>query len=92
MEYHSASDLFGNYRLIQQTGKPLNERSLLVKYFCDNLKRAPKYMGIRLAHYSIDQLYALQSAYKDRLTRSGRSTADKYFWYITKTVDKPLQD
>lgn len=49
-------------------------------------------MGIRLAHYSIDQLYALQSAYKDRLTRSGRSTADKYFWYITKTVDKSLQE
>jgi hypothetical protein len=40
---------------------------------------------MRLAHYNIDDLYALKSAYTDRLNRDGRLTARKYFYWMTKT-------
>ena len=85
MEYQAASDLFGQYRLLKKEGRALDERSTLIKYFCDELKREPRVVGIRLGHYNISQLYSLQSAYKDRLTRNGAETARKYWWAVTKT-------
>lgn len=86
MEFHTAADLFGNYRLIKPNGRAVNERAALIGWFADEVKRKPVLIGIRLAHYkTIDDLYGLQSAYKDRLTRNGKETADKYFWYITRT-------
>lgn len=83
-EFISASDLFGNYRLIKE-GKPLNERATLIAYFVKEIGREPKLMGIRLAHYNIGQLYALKSSYEDRVRRNDKTTADKYFWALTRT-------
>lgn len=87
----SLTDLIGNYRLMKPGGKIIDERSTLIGYFSEEVKRPAKTVGIRLAHYSLDQLYGLQAAYKDRLNRDGRVTADKYWWAMTRThsVDKP---
>lgn len=82
----SLADFFGTYRLVKPGGKVLDERATLIKYFCDELKREPKVVGIRLAHYTLDQLYGLQSSYKDRLSRNGEETARKYWWAITRTT------
>lgn len=94
------SDLFGNARYFQK-GKPLDERATLVKFFCEELARQPRFLGVRLGHYTLSDLYALKSQFKDRLRRPchvclavgatgscihSRDTAAKYFWYITKTV------
>lgn len=80
----SIADIFGRRRTIVR-GKPLSERAELVRYFSEKLDRSPKHIGIRLSHYTLSDLYALQSAYKDRLERNGITTAQKYFWWITKT-------
>lgn len=85
MSFLSIGDLFGKIRTITPKG-PLNERADLVKYFTDKIDRPAKVIGIRLAHYSLDNLYALKSAYNDRLQRNGKVSADKYFWAITKTT------
>lgn len=77
-------DLFGIERFTTPKG-PSSERSTLIKYFSEQIERPAKYVGIRLAHYSLDQLYGLKSAYADRLTRNDRTTAQKFWWYITKT-------
>lgn len=84
MEYQAVSDLFGQYRLMKPEGKVLSERATLIKYFSDEVKREPRVIGVRLAHYTVDQLYALQSSYKDRVTRNGKETANKYFWWISR--------
>lgn len=81
----SLADLFGRYRTLTPKGKPLDERAELIRYFSEEFKREPRVVGVRLAHYKLDELYGLQSAYKDRLQRNGRDTARKYFWWVTKT-------
>ena len=81
----SIADLFGRFRTLLPKGKVLNERAELVKYFSEEMKREPKVTGIRLGHYTLDQLYALQSAYKDRLHRNGKETAIKYLWAVSRT-------
>lgn len=82
--YTTAADLFGNYRIIKGD-RVLDERATLIKYFVDEIKRPPQFIGVRLSHYTLDQLYALQSSYKDRLNRNNRETADKWWWFTTKT-------
>ncbi len=77
------------------------ERGELLEYFAKEIGRPVKYIGVRLAHYSVDQLYGLKSAYNDRLIRPcgeclrqgvvatcthARTTAAKYWWWITKVV------
>ena len=81
----SVADLFGHLRTLLPKGKVLNERAELISYFSEALKRPPQYMGVRLAHYSISDLYGLKSAYSDRLTRNGKEKADSYFYWMTKT-------
>lgn len=81
-------DLFGNYRLAKP-GKVLDERAGLIGYFAEELEAAPKRLGIRLAHYTISDLYALRSAFNDRLNRNGKLAARKYFYWITKTAVIP---
>lgn len=81
----SIGDLFGRIRTLLPKGKVMNERAELISYFSEALKRPPQYIGVRLAHYSIDDLYGLKSAYSDRLKRNGKVQADKYWWFITKT-------
>lgn len=80
----SIADLFGRKRTLTPKGA-LNERAELIKYFSEEMKREPKVTGIRLGHYTLDQLYALQSAYKDRLHRNGKETAIKYLWAVSRT-------
>jgi hypothetical protein len=78
-------DLFGRFRVIKN-GKPVDERSGLIGYFARELEIEPKVAGIRLAHYKINDLYYLQSSWKDRLNRDGRESARKWWWWQTKTT------
>lgn len=93
MEYQTMSDLFGNYRLFKGI-KPLNERATLIKFFVDQgfqdkktTNLLPSAIGVLLAHYSTDQLYALKSAYSDRLNRNGYVAACKYWWAVIRTKE-----
>ena len=79
------SDLFGRERVFKG-GKPLSERASLVEYFSGEFSRDPKVVAIRLSHYTLSDLYGLQSAYKDRLNRNGREAAIKYLWVVTRTT------
>lgn len=79
------ADLFGRLRTALPQGKVLNERAELIQFFADAIGRPAKYIGVRLSHYSLSELYALQSAYKDRLLRDGKVTADKFWWWTTRT-------
>jgi len=66
-------------------GKVLDERAELIKFFAEKLEREPKVVGIRLAHYTLSDLYALKSQYIDRLNRNGKEAARKHWWWQTKT-------
>ncbi len=77
-------DLFGIERFMTPKG-PTSERATLVQYFSEQIERPVKMVGIRLSHYSLDHLYALKSAYTDRLKRNGKDTAQKYWWWSTRT-------
>lgn len=81
----SIGDLFGKLRLLKK-GKVLSERASLVQWFSETMERPPKIIGIRIAHLSLDQLYVIQSEYKDIKHRRGNLPAIKYLWAITKTV------
>lgn len=88
----SAQDLFGKYRLIKQGGNPINERAALIGYFTDfdftgkNGKSLDaQVIGVHLAHFSLDQLYALQAGFKDRIKTHGTVTARKWWWYASRT-------
>ena len=77
-------------------GKVLSERAELVKWISEKLQREPKMVGIRVAHLSLDDLYVIQSEFKDIDRRRGREAARKYLWWVTKTSkagdyeDKPI--
>lgn len=64
--------------------KPQSERSVLVGFFAEQLAKTPRVIGIRLAHYSVPDLYSIKSAYNDRLNRNSKESADKWFWWSTK--------
>lgn len=82
-------------------GKTPDERSCLVQFFADLVEREARPIGVRLGHYKdIGLLYALKSQVQDRLRRPcgncliagatekcvhSLTTAQKYFWYITRT-------
>jgi hypothetical protein len=90
----SFSDLWGRLRSATPKGKVLNERAELVMFFESEINKRrqkngqlpSKFFGYRLSHYSLSELYALKSNYSDRLRREGRETADKYWWWMTKTT------
>lgn len=100
-DYQSISDLFGHHRLTPPTGKTLDERASLLEFFVRSLPSIPTRVGMRLAHIEdIEDLYALQSQYKDRLRRPcgaclkggmtgtcahSQIAARKYFYWITGT-------
>lgn len=79
-------DLFGRLRSLKGNGKPLDERATLIDYFSKQVDRPAKNVGIRIAHYSLTDLYALQSMFKDRLGRNGKLAAVKHWWWITRTT------
>lgn len=77
-------DLFSRDHLLKND-TPLSERATLIAYFSKEIGRPAKFIAIRLAHYTLDDLYGLKSMYKDRLQRNERATADKFWWAITRT-------
>ena len=95
----SLNDLFGNTRFLEKKGKPLSERAGLVKFFVDHMGREPRFWGYRLHPFTVSDLYALQSGFKDRLRRpchlcqdhmSGScehsgETARKWLWWATRS-------
>lgn len=89
----SLTDLFGTYRLAvryKPSGKQQgSERGELVSYFAKELERDVRFVAVRMSHYTLDQLYALRSAFSDRLTRNGQESARKYWWAITRTRKDP---
>ena len=91
--FASMMDLLGNFRLVKSGGIPMSERATVIHFFeqqnfthKDGTKLTARELGVRLAHYDLSSLYALKSAYNDRLERNGKTAALKYWWYITKTV------
>ncbi len=83
-EVVSASDLFGRMRIIKKEGKVESERASLIRYFTTVMEKAPQVVGVRLAHYSLKDLYYLQSDHKDRARRDALA-AKKWLWVITRT-------
>lgn len=73
-------------RTVLPKGRVLDERSELITFFSKALDRSPRFIGVRLAHYSLSELYALKSSYLDRLNRNGKTTAQKFWWWMTKTT------
>lgn len=83
------------------TGKKLDERAGVLKFFVDNLPSLAKRVGMRCAHIQdFNDLCALKAQYKDRLERPcgpclkdgmigpcrhSKLTARKYFYWITGT-------
>lgn len=94
----SFQDLWGRLRTGLPGGKVLDEKAELRKFFETQInmsrgKREPlasAYIGQRLAHFKLHQLYTIKSEYMDRLNRQGRATADKYWWWVTET--KPINN
>ena len=83
--------LFANYVMPQpQAKKRTSERSELVRYFFEHASTAwtgkkplsPGYVGMKLAHLTVQDLYAFKSMCEDR-ARSGYPWA-KYFWGALK--------
>lgn len=87
----SMSSLFAGYTMPQPTKKKrTSERTELVRYFYDhaaarwtgNRPLSPGYIGMKLAHLTIQDLYAFKSMCEDR-ARLGYPWA-KYFWGALK--------
>lgn len=85
-ELAAISTLFGEQRFMKPQGKVESERSTLIRWFAEQTGKDPKVIAIRLSRYHISELYYMQSTYKDRLNRDGKETADRHFWWNTKTV------
>lgn len=72
--YQTAQDLFGRVRIFKEA-KPLDERATLVHYFHSNAydkegKRFDvSYIGYRLAHLKLNDLYYLKSVCEDSARR-----------------------
>ena len=84
--FATGNDLFGGTRIFKEKGKVESERSSAVRWFVEKTGRDPKYIAIRTAHFSLEQLYYLQSAWRDRENRDGVDTARKHFYYMIKTM------
>jgi len=88
----SAQDLFGIERFIKKNGNPMNERACLIKYFYDNAKKnwvgkyelEPCHIGLRLAHLSLQDLYAFKSMCEDRQKTQPGFVWSKFFWGCLK--------
>jgi len=83
----SIGSLFAGYTLPQPTEKKrTSERTELVRYFFEHAARdwagrrplSPGFIGMKLSHLSVTDLYAFKSMCEDRV-RSGYSWS-KYFW------------
>lgn len=83
-------DLFGKYQPLPKK-KRVTERSLLIQYFYENAlshwrgkqKLTPSYIGYKLSHLKMLDLYAFKSMCEDR-RRNGYPWA-KFFWGSLKS-------
>lgn len=92
----STKDLFGNFVLPPQK-KGQSERGNLLSFFkkqgfIDQKGKILEYrnLAVLLSHFTVSQLYALKSAYEDRLTRNGKDGAWKYWWFVIRTKESPV--
>lgn len=66
------------------------ERGELLKFFVDNIKNKKgktysfSFIAMKLSHLNIQDLYYFVSSCKDRLSREGEITMQKYFWWSIK--------
>ena len=81
------ADLFANLHAINENRVARDERATLIGYFAQEVERPAKLIAIRVCHYKLAELYALQSCFKDRFHRNGKTPARRYFWYITRTYE-----
>lgn len=87
------ASLFAGYELPVAPKKRTSERSELVRYFFEHAKTdwggsrplEVRYVGFKLAHLKVRDLYALKSMCEDRATR-GYPWA-KFFWGSLKEHD-----
>lgn len=78
------------------TKKRTSERSELVRFFLEKINESRavdgyppltgRFAAIRMAHYTLDQLYGLRSGFSDRLSRNDLTTATKWWWFTTTTI------
>lgn len=92
----SMTDLFGNF-VLPQVIKGTSERGNIIGYFmtqgfvgAKDRVLETKNVASLLSHFTVSQLYALKSAYEDRLKRNGKESARKYWWYAVRTKESPV--
>lgn len=67
------------------------ERGELLRFFVDNIKNKKgksygfPFLAMKLSHLNTQDLYYFVSTCKDRLTRQGQDTMQKYFWWSIKS-------
>ena len=86
----SITDLLGHRRTLLPKGKVLDEWREMIKFFYDQgfthkdgTRFTKAQIGIRCSHLKLDQLYYIQSVYKDKKHRG--ENASYYFMGATKT-------
>ena len=63
-----------------------SERAEVIKFFVDKIvdkkgkKYRPSFIGMKLAHLELKDLYWFQSVFRDIENRKGIEAANKYFW------------
>lgn len=79
------STLFNEERVMKPKGKIESERASLIRFFVKKTNQVPKVLAIKVSHYNLDQLYALQSGFKDRESHQDLVTACKWFNWMIRT-------
>lgn len=91
----TATDLFGIERYTHRTGKPMAERSSLIKYFYEHAKLSwnskrpltPAYIASSLSHLALQDLYSFKSMCEDRARIQAGFVWGKFFWGSLKARD-----
>lgn len=90
-EIKEMKDLFGNPRFMKRDGKILSERAGLIKYFHERARNKlgdkfePSYIGLILAHLTLQDLYAFKSMLEDRERTTQNFNWNKTFFGMLKT-------
>ena len=84
-------DLFGNSRFLQKGKYLMSERAGVLKYFIDrardinNQPLRASFIGMKLSHLNITDLYAFKSMLQDRERTIPDFNWNKAFWGMLKT-------
>lgn len=88
-------DLFGNGRFLKK-GKILSERAGLIKYFHERARNKfnetfdVSYIGMILAHLTVQDLYAFKSMLEDRSrTKKNFNWNKDFFWELKFRENTP---